>query len=237
MPARVRNLSAGVVKVPLSLIKAVLTAKASDLYRKWLKGLVLKVQSSSQGTKCSEHCWCPSEQRIRVTEGFRSGRTLNLILSHPCQLFRNGGSINIRMFVIPRKRQRQNFIWFILLLAFSALEETELAALGNLFAGPFVDYTRRSRSLEERTNQNSGWTVQSEFRVPGEQPWGWLRDCASLKIFFLNFKFWGFSLFCMTSPGSLSTHLYQLPPGDLCSVAVVGELSYKFPTFQFDSCL
>lgn len=31
---RVRNLSAGVVKVPLSPIKAVLTAKASGLYRK-----------------------------------------------------------------------------------------------------------------------------------------------------------------------------------------------------------
>lgn len=62
----------------------------------------------------------------------------------------------MRMFVIPRKTQRQNFILCILLLAFSALEETEHAALGNLLAGPFVDYTRRSRNLEERTNPNVG---------------------------------------------------------------------------------
>lgn len=77
-----------------------------------------------------------------------SQKGLNLILFHPCQIFRNEVSINMRMFVIPRKRQRQNFILFVLLLAFSALEQTGLAALGNLFAGPFVDYTRRSRNLE-----------------------------------------------------------------------------------------
>lgn len=150
---RVRNLSAGVGKVPPSPIKAVLTAKASGLHKKWLKGLVFKVQGSSQGTKwCSEHHGVP-QSTVSVTEGFKSH------LVPPCQIFRNEASITMRMFVIPRKRQGQNFILFVLLLAFSALEQTGLAALGNLFAGPFVDYTRRSRNLEQRTNQNFVWAV------------------------------------------------------------------------------
>lgn len=50
------------------------------------------------------------------------------------------------------------------------MEETGLAALGNLLAGPFVDYTRRSRNLEQRTNQNLVEQCNQSSGVQGSSP-------------------------------------------------------------------